>query len=230
MEDMVSIALLFLIVIITVGIVIGISNPIIQTTIKSSDVSSAENDLNFINNYIRTVANEGEGSTRAFNFNSPKTFSSIPGEDAVQFLVEKTSFIDYLTRSVSGNLIYVAGSNVNCQETDGNGDNETDLVAENDKIKVSFRKVNGNIDTTNLLLEALQKTNGEKIYVGNFSVIINDDSSSAKGTGYTEISNSGKNLPLCQIHAYVNSTVDYDVYYKLYSGADFIVVEVRHIR
>lgn len=230
MEDMISIALVFLIVIVTVGLVIGLSNPIIQTTTKSADIRGAESDLISLDNYIRTVVREGKDSTRVFNFESPKTFTALAGEDAIQFRIDQTNFIDYLTRTASGDLVYVAGSNVDCTQSDGNGDGVTDLVAENDKLKAVFRMDNGRVDTTNILEEALQKSNGDKIYIGNFSIAIDGDGATANGTGYTEILTQGRNLPACTIHAYVNSTIQYDVYYKLYAGADFLVVEVRHIR
>ena len=85
------------------------------------------------------------------------------------------------------------------------------------------------IVTDRLLLQLTEKTNNITTYVGNSSIVINEDPATSVGVGYSEISRSGTNLPLCQVHAFVNMTTDYDVYYKLYAGADFLVIEVRNI-
>ncbi len=231
MNTMLSVAILLLIVLVAAGLVLTIGNPIIDMTLRTADIKDAEDDMHVIDNYIRTVAREGKDAVRVFKFSSPKSFESMPGEDAIQFSAESIQLFDYLTRSFSGNFVYVSGANVQCQEKDGNGDGVTDLVAENDKIKAVFKKVSsGAIYTDSILQQIIEKTNNVNISVGNSSVVINEDASTSSGEGYTEISQSGVNLPLCQVHAFINTTLDYDVYYKLYSGADFLAVEVRNIR
>jgi hypothetical protein len=230
MESLVSLALLFMIVVVTVGLVIGMSNPILQNTQKSVNIKNAERNLMLLDEYIRTVAREGKDSARIFRFDSPKLFEASAGEDSAQFYEDKTNFIEYLTRSATGNLVYIAGNDVDCLEKDGNGDGFADLVMENGRLKAVFRRVNGSIDTSNLLLEVTQKSNQQKIYVANFSAVIDDDLSTSAGVGYSEISHEGTGQPECQAHAFVNSTVSYDIYYKLYAGADFIAVDVRNIR
>lgn len=233
MDSIISVVVLLVIVVIAIGIALSIGKPVIDSTIKTSDIKNAEDDIHTIDNYIRTVAREGRDSVRIFKFSSPKDFKSIPGEDAIQFSTQSpVQLVEYLTRTISGDLLYVSGNNVNCQQVDGDGDGTIDLVAENDKIKAVFRKVPSGALRTHLLITRItDKTNNVTAYIGNSSILINDDASTSTGTsGYTEISNGGLNLPLCQIHAFVNSTtLDYDIYYKLYAGADFIVMEVRNI-
>ena len=227
-----SVIVLFLIVVIGVSVVLNIGTPVVSSAVKTTEIKNAEGDLHFIDNYIITVAREGKDSMRIFKFSSPKSFESIPGEDAIQFSTETdVNFIEYLNRKISGNFVYVSGSNVNCQSKDGDGDGTIDLVAENDRIKVVFKSVpvDTAIVTDRLLLQITEKTNNMTTYVGNSSIVINEDPSTSVGVGYSEISNSGVNLPVCQIHAFVNSTLDYDIYYKLYAGADFLSAEVRNI-
>lgn len=232
MNTLVSVALLLLIVIIAVTLVLTIGQPIVDVAVRDTEIKNAEDDLHFIDNYIRTVAREGKDSMRIFKFSSPKSFETIPGEDAVQFsTTADVNLIEYLTRSVSGTFVYISGNDVNCQEKDGDGDGTIDLVAENDKLKAVFRKIARDtaIVTDRLFMQLTEKTNNMTIYVGNSSIVINEDPATSVGVGYTELGQSGTLLPLCQIHAFVNTTVDYDVYYKLYAGADFLVVEVRNI-
>ncbi len=231
MDSILSFVILVVIVVTAVGIVLNIGKPIIDSAVKTSDVKNAEDDLRIIDNYVRSVVREGKDSVRIFKFLSPKDFKSVPGEDAIQFSIQSpVQLVEYLTRSVSGNLVYISGSDVNCQQIDGDEDGVADLVAENGKIKAVFRAVSsGTLQTHLLITRIIDKTNNVTAYIGNSSVMINDNPATSTGTGYTEISNSGLNLPVCQIHAFVNSTLDYDIYYKLYAGADFLVMEVRNI-
>lgn len=232
MNTMLSLALLLIFVVLAMVLVLSIGRPAIDAAIKITDMKSAEDDLHFIDDYIRTVAREGKDSTRIFDFSSPKAFESIPREDAIQFAAEgKTPIVEYFSRMISGNFVYIGGNNVQCQEKDGDGDGTVDLVAENDKIRAIFRRVTATsaLNTSSILTRLTDKTNNVNISIGNSSIVINEDYSTSSGVGYTEIGRSGLNLPVCYVHLFVNSTLDYDVYYKLYAGADFLVIEVRNI-
>ena len=232
MDSIISVIVLLVIAVASIGIALSIGRPLIDSTVKTSDIKNAEDDLHVINDYVRSAAREGKDSVRIFKFTSPKDFKSIPGEDAVQFSTQSpVQFVDYLTRTISGDLIYISGNDANCQQKDGDDDGTVDLVAENNIIKAVFRKVaSGTLKTNSLITRITDKTNNVTAFIGNSSIVINEDPSTSTGTGYTEISNSGQNLPLCQIHVFVNTTtLDYDIYYKLYAGADFISMEVRNI-
>ena len=228
--DEIALVILLLIVVAAMSLALYIGRPIIDSTIKTSDIKGAQNDLQFIDDYIRTVSREGKDAVRIFKFSSAKEFESIPGEDAIQFsTVSSIQLVDYFTRSFSGNFAYISGNDVQCQEKDGDGDGVTDLVAENNYIKSVFKKAAGALNTSEIIMQITDKTNNVTVFVGNSSIMIDEDPSTSNGAGYTEISWAGTNRPLCQVHAYVNSTVKYDIYYKLYAGADFLTVEVRNI-
>ncbi|MFA4820555.1 MAG: hypothetical protein WC613_06400 [Candidatus Aenigmatarchaeota archaeon] len=231
MNTLVSVAILLAIVIAAITLVLTIGRPTFDLAIKTSDIKGAEADLHFIDEYIRTVAREGRYAFRNYKFSSTKQFESIPGENAIQFLTDTpVPLIDFMTRSFSGNFVYIAGADVSCQQKDGDGDGVADLVAENDRLKAVFKKIaSGTIDTSQIIMQVTDKTNNVTTYVGNSSILIDENPATSVGTGYTEIGNTGLRLPLCQVHAFVNSTIDYDVYYKLYAGADFLVIEVRNI-
>ena len=228
--DEIALVVLFLIAVIGMAVALSIGRPAIDSAVKTSDIKGAQSDMQFIDEYIRTAAREGKDSMRIFKFSSAKEFESIPGEDAVQFSTLSTvQLVDHFTRSLSGNFVYISGNDVQCQEKDGDGDGAADLVAENSYVKAVFKKINGAINTGQILVQLTEKTNNATVFVGNSSILIDEDPSTSSGTGYTEISKSGTSLPLCQVHAYVDSSLSYDVYYKLYAGADFVSVEVRNI-
>ncbi len=228
MSNLLSAAVLLLISIIAIALVLGMGLPVINSAREAAELQGAEADLHFIDTYVRTVAREGKDSVRIFSFTSSKMFESIPGEDAIQYSMEtQTNFLDYLTRSFSGSFAYIAGSNVDCIEKDGDGDGVVDLVAENDKLRVVFKKISGTVDTGEVISQMVRKFDNTTVYVGNSSIVIDENPSTSVGSGYTEISKHGYELPLCQIHVAVEGIIDYDVFYKLYAGADFIVTEVR---
>ncbi len=228
MSNLISAALLFLISLMAIALVLEVGMPIVNLAKETSEIHDAESDLHFIDTYVRAVAREGKDSVRIFRFTSPKQFETIPGEDAIQYSMEtQTSFFDYLSRSLSGNFAYIAGSNVDCTEKDMNNDGANDLVMENDKIIAVFRKMSGSVDTSNIIMQITRKFDGSTVYVGNSSIVIDGDLSTSVGIGYTEISSNGLQKPVCQVHALVQGTIDYDVYYTLYAGADFFVTEVR---
>lgn len=230
MNTLLSVGILLVIVMVAIIIVITVGRPTFESAIKNSDIKDAENDLHFIDEYIRTVAREGRYAFRNYKFTSAKYFESIPGENAIQFsTTTPVSLIDFMTRSFSGNFVYIAGADVSCQQKDGDGDGVADLVAENTRLKAVFKKVTNVMDTSQIIMQITDKTNNITTNVGNSSILIDEDPATSVGTGYTDIGSTGVKLPLCQVHAFVNSTVDYDVYYKLYAGADFLVIEVRNI-
>jgi hypothetical protein len=227
MSNLISAALVFLISLVAIALVLEVGMPIVNLARETSEIHDADSDLHFIDTYVRAVAREGKDSVRIFRFTSPKQFESIPGEDAIQYSMEtQTNFFDYLSRSFSGSFAYIAGSNVDCTEKDMDNDGVADLVMENDKIIAVFRKINGNIDTSDIIMKVTRKFDGSTAYVGNSSVVIDNNPFTSFGTGYTEISSNGLQKPVCRVHAVVRSTVDYDVYYTLYAGADFFVAEV----
>src|SRR3990167_2909743 len=146
METLVSMSLVFLISITAIGVVISIGMPVINSASESTEIKNAQDDIKFIDNYIRSVAAEGAGAMRVYKFSSPKSFESVPGDDAVQYSKEiKTGFVQYLTRTVSGNFLYTSGDNVDC------ADDGAYFFVGNDKIGTYFRKINGAMDTADII-------------------------------------------------------------------------------
>jgi hypothetical protein len=102
-------------------------------------------------------------------------------------------------------------------------------VMENSYLRAEFQKVNksSNIDTGKNILRLTEKQTGRSIDIVNSSIVIDGNIATSGGVGYSEILESGRNLPVCVVHVFVDSSVDYDVFYKLYSGADFLTTEIR---
>ncbi len=233
-SELLTLTILLAVVIAAIVIALTTSQPTVNAALSSADIKNAENIINVINDNIKEVSREGSNSTRIVTFTAPKKFETIPEEDAVQFSTASSPF-EYLTRTFRNNIVYVTGNDVNCAEQGANADGRNDLVIENQFIKGVFLSVKRSTpysayDTANTVMQVTEKTKNNTIIFANSSAVIDDDPTTTAGNGYSEIPNTGLGLPFCQVHFFMNSTLDYDIYYKLYAGADFFVVEVRNIR
>ncbi len=224
-----SSVLVFLTVVIAATIVLNIGNEAIESSKKASSIKDAQNAMFILDNAIKEVSSEGIGAKRSVRISYPGKFESIPGEDAIQFeSVQGMQLFEYLSREFKGNFARISGGDVSCDDS-GN------LTVENTFLKLQLRNIPetspmASINTTEILISLGEKANSTEIAFINSSVVIDDNLSTANGTGYTEISNKGKFLPFCQVHAFVNSTKSYDIYYRLYAGADFIVIDVKNVK
>src|SRR3989338_11286006 len=144
----------------------------------SIDVKISEDILHKIDNAINDVVREGPNSSRIVTFTPMKPIETVPEEDAVQFKAS-LGLIDYFSRVFKGNLVYIAGHDVNCGEEDMNVDGVTDLVMENTFIKAGFQKINktsplSSINTTSNIVRIMEKTGSTAINPVNSSIIIDD--------------------------------------------------------
>jgi hypothetical protein len=233
-----SLAMVFGIALFAIFFVLGLGMPVLDTTKGSSDFRDAEISMRLLDNYLNEVAKEGNGSIRKAAHTYPKSFSVMKGEDAVVFYGGfYSTMFEPSTRTGKENLIYITGADVNCFEDDGNYDGLTDIIIENTYVRFVFNKTGqpenlSNIDTNYALLRMIQKTTNTTVAVVNSSVYIDENSATSYGRGYSELQSTGKSLPFCTVHFFVdsNSTIKYDIYYRLYAKADFLVADVRNIR
>lgn len=227
--------LLIVIVMVAVALVPLTSNVTLEAAASNTDFRVVESIMKEIDNAVTGVEREGFGSLRIVSFSEAKKFEVIPQEDAIQFsgTTSAGSTVEYFSRIVKGNTVFIGGGDVTCSEKDGNSDGTTDLVLENSFLKAVFQRVPrqtqmSNIDTTYNIVQLTEKNTPTSITFENSSVVIDDNVSTYRGTGYSEIEKADTNLPVCTAHFYVNATTQaYDVFYRLYAGADFLAAEVR---
>ncbi len=227
-NPLLSSVFLFLIFVIAVGIVLNVGLPAVDKATDTAKFSDVLNTMKLIDNAIREVVMEGTGAKRLVKFPSPGEFEVIPQEDAIQFKMQGLQIIEYLSRKITGNIVQIAGSDVSCTDS-------ANLTLENSFLRVDFRKVpettpHSAINTNDTILAIKEKSSGTIATFANSSIVIDGDATTINGTGYSEILRKGKDMAACTAHVFVNSTADYDVYYTLYAGADFIVADVRNPR
>ena len=227
--NLISLVFLIAIFIVAVALVLSVGMPVVDLSINSVKFDEGIRTMRLIDNYIKEVNNEGKGAERILKTSSPGEFVVNPDDDSIRFGLESSAeLMEYFSRKLEGDLLYISGSDVDCYD-DGN------LTLENSFIKASFQKVSesdplADIDTKDNIQLIEEKTYNTVIYPVNSSITIDDDPASSSGNGYSEILKSGYNLPQCRVHFFVNSTVSYDIFYTLYSGADFLVIDVRNVK
>lgn len=228
MNPLFAVAFMVLIFVIAAGVVLNVGFPAVDQAAGVSKFDSAIGTMKLLDNAIREVAMEGKGAKRLIKFSSPGEFEVIPQEDAVQFKMRGPQIIEYLSRKLAGTIAQIGGSDVSCSDS-GN------LTLENTFLRFDIRRVpqvapNSAIWTNESIMFIREKGSNTAVTPVNSSIIIDGDSTTLNGTGYSEILRKGNDLPSCTAHVFVNSTVLYDVYYTLYAGADFIVMDVRNVR
>lgn len=223
-----SAVFLVLVFVIAVGVVLNVGLPAVDMATATAKFNDALNTIKLVDNAIREVALEGAGAKRLIKFPSPGEFEVIPQEDAIQFKMQGPQLIEYLSRKIVGNVVQIAGSDVSCSDS-GN------LTLENSFLKIDLKRIaeatpHSAISTNETILAIKEKAFNTIVTPVNSSIVIDGDSSTSSGTGFSELLRKGRDLPSCTAHVFVNSTVDYDISYTLYAGADFIVVDVRNVR
>ena len=220
MNPLISTAIVALIIIGSVGLVLSIGQPVIDKSLDVRRFKSADDLLSSLDKQIEIVSLYPNSTKIASFYSETDGFETIPEEDAIQFsILTSVRPMQPFSRFLKQNKIYISGNDVSCSD---NGS----LVMYNTYLKAVFKKINGTIDSKDLIDYLTEKLTNTEISISNSSIVINNDTESSHGTGYTEILKTGTNLPVCTVHAFINSTYDYDVYFRLYSYSDFLVVDV----
>lgn len=225
MDNMVEYIMVIAIVIIGVGMVLVIGTPVVDKVKGNLEFRNSEDFFLTLDKAVNEVSNEGEGSSRIIK-SSSGDFRVSEKEDLIEFY-QRTSVFDYLTRKLSGNAVFIAGADTKCYEKDMNNDGIVDLVMENSYLTAVLSKINGTYSTSGNVL--LMRNGNSTVIPVDSSVVVDGNPSTSAGTGYSYLERIGNELPKCRARFFMNSTIDYDIYYTLYSGADFLVVDVKNI-
>ena len=226
---LISWVLVIVLVIAGIGIVMLATAPMLEQAQSAASLSQAEQVLAQLSSTIQTVSREGIGSSRLIQIPSTQgTWQLIPEEDMLEFRIP-TSPLEPLVRRIRDNMIYISGFDANCSL--GNYTSTPAWILENSYLKVYLQKINGTtLNTANNILALQSKATGKTIVPTDSSIQIDGNAATSSGTGFSEMITGS--LPRCRAHFFVNATaasLSYDIYYTLYSGADFLTVEVRNI-
>jgi hypothetical protein len=230
MNVLVSAVLVIGLVIAGIALVMSVGMPVLEASQEALGFDNGVSWLNRLDTAIKEVSSEGYGSSRILQ--SPNgNWQVSSGADSIWLTAHFVSG-DYLTRAVVGSVLRIAGGDVRCAIEDGNGDGKTDLIMENSMVKIVLQKVNGTLNTSQNILLMKEKTNNLTIIPSDSSITIDGNLATSYGSGWSNLAPLGDELPFCRANFFVNSTagLSYDIFYTLYAGADFVVIEVRNVK
>jgi hypothetical protein len=222
-------AVVVLIVIVSTAMVMDAGSDIIATETSGAVILDTHDMLLLIDTTIHQVATEGQGSKRELSIKPQNMIEVIPEENSILTSIDTSAkFSKYFSLITEGNLKKISGGDVDCSDADS-------IIMENSLIKTTFSKIgvpssHAALNTSLAFNTAYLKNNGVTVTITDSGIEMDQNLSSINGTGYTELLLSGRNRPSCTVHIYMNGTYEYDAYYTLYSGKDFLVFETKNIK
>lgn len=214
-----------------VAIVYQSGMPLIEKMQQSAALDRMGDAFSDIDNIVRRVAYEGNGSRRVFNLKVDMgRFAIDAAKDLILWQMGTESLI-ILPRTADffGNLI--VGSNLESSAYEGDYQGTSSYILENEHLRVYLRKIgsqesHSSYDTNDILLAIYQKDLDQWLPLYSMEISIDDDPGSESGYGYTLLERSGDFLPYGRVNAYMNSSWGrYYINITLESGADFLQIE-----
>jgi hypothetical protein len=222
---MISWVIVIAIIVAGTALAITSTQPALKQIETSIQITNAEQAMNRLYDAITSVRSEGIGSSRVIAIPGGD-WKSLPASDQIELRIA-TDTMEPGTRKIADKISWIAGPEANCYE--GSWKGKAAFVLENSFVKVYLSKVNGTLNTTQNIMAMTSKTTNKTIEPTDSSVIIDSNTDSSTGTGFSEM-RIGNNQASCRTHFFIDSVpFDYDIFYTLYSAADFLVAEVRNI-
>ncbi len=205
------------------------SIPIMENMKSSAEAEQMKNAFSVIDNAIRAVAIEGNGSRRVVpvRLEYGKIIAD-SGKNTIEYAANlRFPYISPRTHQYIGNLRIGSNLNVSANETTYEGQNV--FVIENEHLKIYVRKIGSKSShqaySTDQLLYGLYQKDMNAWLDGSLDISIDNNAESKTGSGYTELEALGTDLPYGKVTAFINTTyLNYYIEFILESGTDFIEI------
>ena len=192
--------------------------PKIREMQSSTYFDEALNVMNGLYSSAHDVYMQSQGARKAFEFYLPYGEMYVNGNNIIYKMYSYSHLVDNNVQKKFGNVVVSGGYPINSY-------NDSDsFYIDNGNILVSFKRTNGNINTSDLINYI--SIDGEKIYP-KISVDIDHDPATSVGTGYTEI------LPVGNGEKYLvhvsNSKFNYTVSFMIMPGWDYMKIKIENL-
>lgn len=223
------------IIIVAVTLVYNLSIPIVKKIQTSASIEKMKTTLLELDNIIRKVSLEGNGSkrTKTLKINEGKLVADADKDMLYYEIITNARIISPRTMQTMGNLIF--GSNLETSAKEGNYSNTSAFILENKHLIIYIKKIGSEkspqyYNTSNLLLAVFQKDLSQYIPLKTLEISIDSNPDSESGMGYTLLEKESDNLPYGKVIAFMNSSyLNYSIEFILESGADFIEIKGNKI-
>ncbi len=230
-SEIITAVMLLGVTVVSSGVVLEVTGPAIDNIRDDSAVDRSVSFLNFVDERVREVASEGEGSTRTVQVDLDRgEFEVNDSEDTFGYSLETGSAsISPQSQTTIGAVQLASNANVKVKEETRNG--EECFLMESDKVEACIKKVGSednlqSINSSEMITYYSVKDSGEMDL--NFDVELNSDPQSSHGEGYTYAEELGSNQPYGTVWSVINAenNMNYRISFRLYSGADFLSIRV----
>ncbi|QQG40297.1 MAG: hypothetical protein HYS81_02715 [Candidatus Aenigmatarchaeota archaeon] len=217
-------------------IVLKVGIPSFTEAREFATLTEAKGVLLAIDSAIREVASEGEGSTRRLQLRiTDGTYVIDNKSQEVRFELQTESEIVAPCVGVrEGPILINSGGDVTGAERDENNDGITDLILENSKMMLVINKTGTSaslaaVDTGKLILKMWIKGPNVNVTPSDSTIRLDNVANSNRGSGYTELLDSGTKMGRGRIRAHLENAggIDYDVIYNLFCG-DYVRIDVQN--
>lgn len=230
-SEIITAVMLLGVTVVSTGVVLEVTGPAIDNIRDDSAIDRSVSFLNYVDQRVREVASEGEGSTRTVQVDLDRGEFEVNGsEDTFGYALETDSAsISPQSETTIGAVQLASNAQVEVSEETRNG--EECFLMESDRVEVCIKKVGAednlqSIDASELITYYSVKESGEMDL--DFNTELNEDPQSSEGDGYTYAEELGSNQPYGTVWAVINAdnNMNYRISFRLYSGADFLSIRV----
>jgi hypothetical protein len=237
----ISAILYIVIIVVAIALILTAGTPIINQMRDKISFTKARDTMLNLDNHIQDIASEGQGSQRIVPIEVGKGKLKIENNQIIWEIDTDSQIMSSRTKVDIGNLYITSNANVRATTYEA-GENgsfilQTELGATETKsgdiFLVNISKLGNetnwvSIDTSSLINYISYKNN---TLPGTFSFTLNDNATSAYGTGYTKLIPAGNNTNIgsAKVIAHINSDyAEYDLEITLDSYADFITTKIKN--
>lgn len=228
----ISVIIYTLVSVLALVLILNTGIPIL-TEMKDRAVFSKIKDVMLdLDRHITEIANQGEGSQATVSFEIRDGEVLFSADQLIWELETKSKIISPRTKTVLGNLIISSNANVRTYELSDSYMMNTSIEEDSFSVKINKKGTSSSWTdyNTSEIIEYIQY-NDYQIDGSKFNFNLNNNITSASGTGYIKMVPSGNNTNLgrAKVIAHMNSTFAvYDLEFTLESYSDFVTVRVKN--
>jgi hypothetical protein len=228
---MISAVLFMAITITAITLTYQAGMPVVKRLSTAATVDAMKDVFTGMDSVIREVASGSQGFRRKIYLNmDPGRFVVNSSSDQVYWMIETDAgVVSPRSKQEFGNA--VLGSNLNVRTYSGNHNLTPAWVLENEHLMAYIRIVGTPSSyqsySTSQLLLGLYSKDLDKWMDGGIDLLVDGNPATSTGSGYTYVRSLSDDLPSAVAEAYMESTLNYTVYFTLDSGADFLIIEAE---
>jgi len=234
----ISVVLYVLVIVAVIVIVMEALTPVIEDLKDKAIYMRAKDTFLLINDYIKDVSSEGQGSQRTIPIEVQKGSLRVENNELKWDLQTTASILEPRTQVDLGNLLVVSNGEVDAYET-----NKSTFIMKNSRVLFEFYKYGSLLNFTNetnssgtivpftggniIKRTALIKGAIEYNITPSYAFFTPPDDASTVVRGYTILPRTGSGLGKAKVIAHINSTnYEYDTVFTLESQADYLQVDL----